>query len=118
MNKKSRTTDNSTPYRTLGITKITAPVKPVGEHKNRIIKSNNDLINLINNFFIFGYGTTSYLPVFNFIDNFKIKNCHSRIRGLIYYTDGLGTIFDSKKEFTYLYCNENNRILKLIPRFS
>jgi hypothetical protein len=43
MNKKSRTTDNSTPYRTLGMTKITAPVKPVGEPKNRIIKSNNDL---------------------------------------------------------------------------
>lgn len=86
--------------------------------KINFIKSKNDLINLINNFFIFGYGTTSYLPVFNFINNFKIKNCHSRIRGLIYYTDGLGTIFDSKKEFTYLYCNENNRILKLIPKFS
>ena len=86
--------------------------------KVNFIKLKKDLINLINNFFVFGYGTTSYLPVFNFIDNFKIKNCHSKIRGLIYYTDGLGTFFDSKKEFTYLYCNENNRILKLIPHFS
>ena len=44
MNKKTKnTTDNSTPYRSLGLNKIDAPVKPVGEPKARVIKANEDL---------------------------------------------------------------------------
>ena len=44
MNKKSTNTiDKSAPYRTLGMGKVTAPVKPQGEPKCRVIKTDNDL---------------------------------------------------------------------------
>ena len=44
MNKKTKnTTDNSTPYRTFGLGKIDAPVKPENVPKARVIKSSEDL---------------------------------------------------------------------------
>ena len=44
MNKKSKnTTDNSTPYRYLGLNKIEAPVKQENEPKGRSIKGAGDL---------------------------------------------------------------------------
>ena len=44
MNKKAKnTTDNSAPYRNLGMGKITAPVKPQDEPKCRVIKTDGDL---------------------------------------------------------------------------
>lgn len=44
MNKKFKTsTDNSTPYRNLGMGKITAPAKPQNEPKSRVTKSDSDL---------------------------------------------------------------------------
>lgn len=44
MNKKSKIhTDKSAPYRTLGLNKITAPVKASNEPKCRIIKTDGDL---------------------------------------------------------------------------
>ena len=43
MNKKCNTTDNSAPYRNLGMGKITAPVKPQNDPKPRVIKGENDL---------------------------------------------------------------------------
>ena len=44
MNKKSKnTTDNSTPYRNLGMGKINAPNKPQNEPKSGVIKSDRDL---------------------------------------------------------------------------
>ena len=44
MNKKSNgTIDKSAPYRTLGIGKVTAPVKPENGPKSRTIKTNGDL---------------------------------------------------------------------------
>lgn len=44
MNKKStNTTDKSTPYRNLGINKITAPTKLENEPRSRVIKSDKDL---------------------------------------------------------------------------
>lgn len=43
MNKKHNTTDNSAPYRTLGIGKISAPVKPQTNPNSGVIKGNDDL---------------------------------------------------------------------------
>ena len=43
MNKKNNFTDHSTPYRTLGLEKITAPKKPAAEPKARVIKSDKDM---------------------------------------------------------------------------
>lgn len=44
MNKKSKThIDKSAPYRTLGLNKITSPVKAENEPKSRIIKTEGDL---------------------------------------------------------------------------
>ena len=43
MNKKIKVTDNSAPYRTLGMDKITAPVKVKGSPKASVIKTNSDL---------------------------------------------------------------------------
>ena len=44
MNKKLKnTTDLSTPYRTLGMGKVTAPAKPENEPKARVIKGEYDL---------------------------------------------------------------------------
>ena len=44
MNKKNKTiTDNSAPYRTLGLGKVSAPVKPQNEPKGRVIKTDSDL---------------------------------------------------------------------------
>ena len=44
MNKKpNNTTDKSAPYRNLGIGKISAPTKPEGEPKCRVIKGEGDL---------------------------------------------------------------------------
>jgi len=44
MNKKVKSTiDKSTPYRSLGLNKIVAPVKPENEPKGRIIKTDGDL---------------------------------------------------------------------------
>lgn len=42
-NKTKNTTDRSTPYRSLGLDKIEAPVKPVKTPKARVIKSSEDL---------------------------------------------------------------------------
>lgn len=44
MNKKTNNfTDTSAPYRNLGLSKITAPVKPANEPKSRVIKTDGDL---------------------------------------------------------------------------
>ncbi len=44
MNKKNKnTTDHSAPYRSLGLDKIEAPVKPKSVPKSRVIKSSDDL---------------------------------------------------------------------------
>ena len=44
MNKKSKsTTDKSTPYRTLSLNKVTAPVKLQNEPKCSVIKASGDL---------------------------------------------------------------------------
>ena len=44
MNKKTSVTiDKSAPYRTLGINKVTAPVKPENDPKSRVIKTEGDL---------------------------------------------------------------------------
>lgn len=44
MNRKCKTPiDKSTPYRTFGLNKITAPVKAQDEPKSRIIKTDGDL---------------------------------------------------------------------------
>ena len=43
MNKKNKATDYSTPYRTLGLNKVTAPKKAQDEPKSNILKSKNDL---------------------------------------------------------------------------
>ena len=44
MNKKCKTPiDKSTPYRTLGLNKVTAPQKAGNEPKCRIIKTDGDL---------------------------------------------------------------------------
>ena len=44
MNKKANTNaDKSTPYRNLGIGKVTAPVKQASEPVSRVIKGNGDL---------------------------------------------------------------------------
>lgn len=44
MNKKFKTpTDKSAPYRTLGLNKITSPVKAENEPKSRTIKTDGDL---------------------------------------------------------------------------
>ncbi len=44
MNKKNKNTiDNSTPYRNLGMNKITAPAKQDNEPSARVIKSESDL---------------------------------------------------------------------------
>ncbi len=44
MNKKVKNTnDKSTPYRNLGLNKVTAPVTQENEPKCRVIKTDNDL---------------------------------------------------------------------------
>ena len=43
MNKKNKATDYSTPYRTLGLNRVTAPKKAQDEPKGRVIKSEGDL---------------------------------------------------------------------------
>ena len=43
MNKKTKATDNSAPYRTLGMGKRTAPVKAKDEPKASVIKTDSDL---------------------------------------------------------------------------
>ena len=43
MNKKTKATDNSAPYRTLGMDKITAPVKVKGTPKANVVKTDSDL---------------------------------------------------------------------------
>ena len=44
MNKKLKsTTDASSPYRTMSLDKITAPIKDKNSPKSNIIKSNTDL---------------------------------------------------------------------------
>lgn len=43
MNKKNKATDYSTPYRTLGLNKVTAPKKAQDEPKSKILKSKSDL---------------------------------------------------------------------------
>ena len=44
MNKNAKTnTDNSTPYRNLGLNKVTAPNNAQNEPKSRVIKTDGDL---------------------------------------------------------------------------
>ena len=43
MNKKNKATDRSAPYRTLGMSKVSAPNKAQNEPKAGVIKTNNDL---------------------------------------------------------------------------
>lgn len=43
MNKKNNSTDHSTPYRTLGMEKITAPKKSAAEPKSRVISTGKDM---------------------------------------------------------------------------
>jgi hypothetical protein len=43
MNKKSNAKDMSTPYRTLGIGKVSAPKTNEGEPKSRVITGTQDL---------------------------------------------------------------------------
>ena len=43
MNKKNKATDNSTPYRTLGMNKVTAPKRVQDDPKSKVLKSDTDL---------------------------------------------------------------------------
>ena len=43
MKKVKEIIDKSTPYRTLGVTRVTAPTKPQGEPKSTVTRAKGDL---------------------------------------------------------------------------
>lgn len=54
------------------------------------LDSLDDLKNIMNDITLSGFGGTDFRPVFNYVDSLKEKGELKSLKGLIYFTDGLG----------------------------
>lgn len=61
----------------------------------RIIHNSRDIKEAIQNFQVYGYGSTDFRPVFRYVDAMLENGTFTDLKGLIYFTDGHGT-FPSK----------------------
>jgi len=76
-----------------------------------VIRSRADMRKLLDNIEILGGKGTDFRPVFTYVDSLIEEGEISNLRGLIYFTDGMGDYPTSKPDYpvAFLYCD--NRYL-------
>ena len=56
-----------------------------------LIRNEDELIHAMNHFELRGGGGTDFRPAFEYVDQLCAEKKFSNLRGLLYFTDGMGT---------------------------
>ena len=70
-----------------------------GVQKDRVIRSRKDVEALLGETKVSGFGGTDFRPVFSYLEALIEAGEFSRLRGLLYFTDGLGTFPEKPPSF-------------------
>jgi len=73
-----------------------------------VVKSRGDMKKLIDNFELKGGNSTDFRPVFYYVDSLREEGAFNNLRGLIYFTDGMGTYPTKKPDYpvAFLFCDD------------
>ena len=80
---------------------------------DNVVKSKQDMRDLIDNFELHGGNGTDFRPVFYYVDQLRSEGELTKIKGLIYFTDGMGVYPTRKPDYpvAFLFCDD--RFLEL-----
>ena len=80
---------------------------------DNVVKSKQDMRDLIDNLELYGGNGTDFRPVFYYVDQLRSEGELTKIRGLIYFTDGMGVYPTKKPDYpvAFLFCDD--RFLEL-----
>ncbi len=81
------------------------------------ITSDADFEEFLRNGKLTGFGSTDFRPVFEYVDRLKKEGELSRIRGLIYFTDGYGIYPERMPDYdvAFVFINEDDRAPQVPP---
>ncbi len=81
------------------------------------ITRTEDLEKYTENFQVFGFGGTDFQPVFEYVDKLIEAGEFENLRGLIYFTDGLGTFPKKPPEYetAFVFVNDGSTDVRVPP---
>lgn len=76
--------------------------------EDSVVRSRADMRKLLDNLEVKGGKGTDFRPVFQYVDMLIDEGQFSKLRGLIYFTDGMGTYPTKKPEYpvAFLFCDD------------
>ncbi len=82
-----------------------------------VVRSKADMKDLIDNIEIRGGKGTDFRPVFQYVDSLIAEGEIAKLRGLIYFTDGIGTYPTSRPDYpvAFLFCDDSYLERKDVP---
>lgn len=82
-----------------------------------VISSKEDFGIFMENFKVKGFGSTDFRPVFDYVDNLIDTGELSRLKGLIYFTDGYGIYPEQKKDYdvAFVFLGDDDYAPKVPP---
>jgi len=77
----------------------------------------NDVDSFMEGFFIRGFGGTDFRPAFDYVDQLKDRGELSQMKGLIYFTDGLGQFPDHAPDYdtAFVFMDDGSQHMPAVP---
>lgn len=81
------------------------------------VTSKNEFDSFINEFKTYGFGSTDFRPVFNYVDNLIKEKEFDNLKGLVYFTDGYGIFPEKKKDYdvAFVFVSDDENAPKVPP---
>ncbi len=81
------------------------------------ITSLNDVDDMMKNFHVRGFGGTDFRPVFDYVKSLKKRGEFTKLKGLIYFTDGLGPFPDTAPDFdaAFVFLDDGVKMIQPVP---
>ncbi len=72
---------------------------------------------IMENFVLRGYGGTDFRPLFAYVERLRARGELADLRGLLYFTDGLGQFPDAMPEYevAFVFMDDGDRVLPPVP---
>ena len=76
-----------------------------------------DIDGIMENFAVRGFGGTDFRPLFAYVERLRAKGELNDLRGLLYFTDGLGQFPDAMPEYevAFVFMDDGDRVLPPVP---
>ena len=82
-----------------------------------IIRNEMDMKSMMGDFHIMGGGGTDFRPVFRYVDGLRSDGALKNLKGLMYFTDGMGTYPETRPEYdtAFVFCDDGCRERQVPP---